>query len=51
MLIQFMILAKIIMESYSKTLKMSFYIFERIVFITPDDKRVLPRVLPKRHDN
>ena len=30
--------------------KMSLYNFERIVFITPDDKKDLPRVLPQQHD-
>ena len=29
---------------------MSLYNFERSVFITPDDKRDLPRVLPQQHD-
>ena len=30
---------------------MSLYNFEQSVFITPDDKRVLPRVSPQKHDN
>ena len=29
---------------------MSLYSFERSVFITLDDKRDLPRVLPQQHD-
>ena len=29
---------------------MSLYNFEQSVFITPNDKRVLPRVLPQQHD-
>ena len=33
-----------------KKLKMSLYNFERSVFITPDDKRDLPRILPQQHD-